>query len=139
MEGKPAMARLVLTDDQWRRLEPLLPQRRTGGRPYGTDHRTTVEGILWIARTGAPWRDLPPEFGKWITVYQRFRRWTERGVFQRVFDSLASDLDMSVAMVDGTFVKVHQHATGARKEEALPTSPDSGRPSGLAVEGLPRS
>lgn len=129
------MTRTMLTDAQWRRLAPLLPECRTRGRPYEADHRLTVEGIFWIARTGAPWRDLPERYGKPITVYQRFRRWTERGVFQRVFDSLACELDLSTAMVDGTFFKVHQHAAGARKEAALPTSPDGERPSARAVEG----
>ncbi len=133
------LPRMVLSDEQWSRLEPLLPERRTRGRPYKTDHRSTMEGIFWIMRTGAPWRDLPERFGNWITVYQRFRRWTERGVFARVFDSVAAQLDLSDAMVDGTFIKVHQHATGARKEEALPTSPDGDKPSAQAVEGLPRS
>ena len=129
------MTRTMLTDAQWKRLAPLLPEQSTGGRPYEADHRLTVEGILWIARTGAPWRDLPERYGKPITVYQRFRRWTERGVFQRVFDSLAGELDLSTAMVDGTFIKVHQHASGARKEAALPTSPDGYKPSARAVEG----
>lgn len=129
------MPRTMLSDAQWRRLAPLLPEMRTRGRPYADDHRLTVEGILWVVRNGVPWRELPERFGNWITVYQRFRRWTERGVFQRVFDSLAGELDLSVAMVDGTFVKVHQHAVGARKEAALPTSPDGGRPSARAVEG----
>ena len=78
-----------------------------------------------MARTGAPWRDLPPEFGKWITVYQRFRRWTEAGVFDRVLEEIEPDL--AVTMADGTFVKVHQHAPGARKTGALPTSPGDPR------------
>lgn len=125
------MARRILTDEQWERIAPLLPsQSGKRGRPYVADHRVTVEAILWIARTGAPWRDLPPEFGKWITVYQRFRRWAQRGVFQRVLEEIEPDLELKVTMVDGTFVKVHQHATGARKATARPTSPDSDRPSG---------
>ncbi len=125
------MARELLTDEQWERIAPLLPSHSgKRGRPYKADHRVTVEAILWIARTGAPWRDLPAEFGKWITVYQRFRRWAQRGVFQRVLDEIEPELDLAVTMVDGTFVKVHQHATGARKAAARPTSPDSIRPSG---------
>lgn len=114
----------MLTDDQWARIAPLLPNP-IRGRPYCSDHRTTVEAILWIARTGAPWRDLPGRYGKWMTVYQRFRRWTRQGVFQKVFESLGGDFDLRVAMVDGTFVRVHQHGTGAPKEAALPTSPDA--------------
>ena len=120
------MSRQVLTDTQWERIAPLLPAPKRG-RPYCTAHRVTVEAILWIARTGAPWRDLPERFGKWGTVYQRFRRWTHAGVFQAVFDSLAADLDLEVAMVDGTFVKVHQHAAGAPKEDARRTGPKLSR------------
>lgn len=86
--------RQVLTDEQWQRISHLFPGTSGRiGRPYITDHRTTVEGILWVARTGAPWRDLPERFGKWITVYQRFRRWARQGLFQKVFASLDEELD----------------------------------------------
>ena len=79
-----------------------------------------MEGILWIARTGAPWRDLPEEFGLWNSVYVRFRRWAKRGVLAELYRLLASELlDCGVVMVDGTFVKVHQHAAGSPKETAL--------------------
>lgn len=79
-----------------------------------------MEGILWIARTGAPWRDLPDEFGLWNSVYVRFRRWAKRGVLAKLFRLLASELlDLGVVMVDGSFVKVHQHAAGSPKEIAL--------------------
>jgi len=115
----------MLSDCQWERISLLLPSEQGhNGRPYSQSHRTTVEGILWIARTGAPWRELPPEFGKWITVYQRFNRWVKSGVFDAVFASLDAELDLGVVMVDGTFVKVHQHATGAPKEDARPTNPN---------------
>jgi len=124
------MPREVLTDEQWDRLKPLLPCRGGRGRLYITDHRTTIEGILWITRTGAPWRDLPRRFGKWATVYQRFRRWCARGVFAAVLDGLAADLDMSVAQVDGTFVKAHQHAAGA---------PRAGVPRAGALSSCPAS
>lgn len=110
------MARPLLSDQQWEKIRPSLPSE-TGhnGRPYTTGHRTTIEGILWIARTGAPWRDLPPEFGKWNTVYRRFNRWVRYGVFDTIFQSLNEVLDLGLAMVDGTFVKVHQHGTGTPK------------------------
>ena len=134
------MTRILLTDKQWERIAPLLPsQSGHNGRPYIQDHRSTVEGILWIARTGAPWRDLPARYGKWITVYQRFRRWTQAGVFQAIFEAITVECDLDVAMVDGTFVKVHQHAAGAPKGVALPTSPALFRQSGPAAEGEPPS
>lgn len=114
------MARRIISDRQWRRISPHIPgQRGLRGRP-GADNRLTLEGILWIARTGSPWRDLPPEFGKWNTVYQRFRRWAKCGVTGRIFQVLAAPLlDIGVVMVDGTFVKVHQHAAGSPKGTAL--------------------
>lgn len=114
------LMRRMLTDQQWAKIEPLLPAQRSGqrGRPYNTDHRTTIEAILWIARTGAPWRDLPPEYGKWSTVYRRFNRWAKTGIFEQVFESLGTELDLGVMMVDGTFVKVHQHGSGPPKEQA---------------------
>lgn len=117
------MARRSLSNRQWKLIAPLLPAERGKGRPYVQGHRNTIEGILWIARTGAPWRDLPPEFGKWGTVYQRFNRWTRAGIFGAVFASLTDLLDLNVVMVDGTFVKVHQHGTGAPKEDAHRTNP----------------
>ena len=130
------MARKMLSNRQWKRIAPLLPSERGhNGRPYAQSHRTTLEGILWIARTGAPWRDLPPQFGKWNTIYQRFRRWVRSGVFDAVFDSLAHQLNLSVVMIDGTFVKVHQHGTGAPKEDARPTNPNLLRPSGVVAVG----
>ncbi len=132
------MARTVLPTRQWR-LQKLLPSAKGHqGRPYAQSHRTTLEGILWIARTGAPWRDLPPRFGPWNSVYKRFNRWTRRGVFQSVFNSLLKDLALDVVMVDGTFVKVHPHVTGAPKEDARRTKPNGKKPSGAVVAGSPR-
>ena len=114
----------MLSDRQWARLAPALQgDPRKGGRPPLQANRNTVEGILWIAHTGAPWRDLPPEFGKWNTVYQRFRRWTKAGVFEQLFNRLAGELQLDPVMVDGTFVKVHQHGTGALKGDAPATNP----------------
>ena len=132
------MAREVLSDEQWSRIRPLLPRLRDRvGRPYETEHRVTVEGILWIARTGAPWRDLPERFGKWISVYQRFRRWTHAGIFERLMATIEADLDFDVIMVDGTFVKAHQHAAGAPKGDARLRSPALFRRWVFRVAGLP--
>ena len=123
------MARKLLTDQQWEQLSQALQgDLRKGGRPPLQANRMVVEGILWIARTGAPWRDLPPEFGKWNTVYQRFRHWTKAGVFEQLFNSLAGELQLDTLMVDGTFVKVHQHGTGAPKGDAPATSPGPLKP-----------
>ena len=117
-----------LTDEQWARLAPLLPpQRPRTGRP-ARDHRTVIGAILWVLRTGAPWRDLPERFGPWGTAYSRFRRWAATGVWQLVLDSLQRDaeargeLDRTTHYVDGTTVRAHQSAAGARggqQKEAL--------------------
>ena len=74
-----------------------------------------LEAVLWIARTGSPWRDLPPAFGKWNTVFTRFRGWVKADVFKRMFDAVLDDPDMEYAMIDATIVKVHRHGQGAKK------------------------
>lgn len=111
-----------LTDTQWERLAPLLPpQRPASGRP-AKDHRTILNGILWRLRTGAPWRDLPARYGRWQTVYSRFRRWRAAGIWERLLRALqaeaaaANELDGTLALLDGSTVRAHQHAAGARKK-----------------------
>ena len=106
------MPRTQLTDAQWQRLEPLLPDKPAEPGRTGFDQRKTVEGILWIARTGAPWRDRPPYFSKWNTIHRRFRRWMQSWVFDRLLQALPEVLDWQIVMVDGTFVKVQQHGAG---------------------------
>jgi transposase len=110
-----------LTDAEWERLEPLLPDRapRRGGR--WLDHRPVINGVLWRTRTGAPWRDLPPCYGDWKTVYSRHRRWSGDGTWEGILDRLRAgcDGDQSgewTAGVDSTVVRAHQHAAGARHE-----------------------
>jgi transposase len=75
-----------------------------------------LEAMLWILRTGAPWRDLPPEYGSWRTVYTRFSRWSQKDVLRRVFDKLAQEHDGEGYMIDGTIVRAHQDAAGAPKK-----------------------
>jgi transposase len=118
------MRRHELTDDQWARLEPLLPpQKPRVGRP-NHDHRQVLNAIHWLAKTGAPWRDLPDRYGPWQTVYSRFRRWQLAGIWQRVLEALQADgdakgkLDWSLHFVDGSVIRAHQHAAGARKQGA---------------------
>ncbi len=109
-----------LSDAQWERLRPLLPpQKPRTGRP-NKDHRTVVNAILWIDRTGAPWRDLPERYGPWKTVASRFYRWRATGVWDRVLAALLVDADAAgafaweVHFVDGTTIRAHQHAAGAK-------------------------
>jgi transposase len=114
------------TDDQWQRLAPLLPpQHPRTGRP-ANDHRTVLNGILWILRTGALWRDLPERYGSWQTVYSRVRRWQDAGVWNRVLTTLQADtdgIDSSLVMIDGTNVRAHHQAAGARKKGARTPNP----------------
>lgn len=115
------MNRGDLTHEQWAWLEPLLPpQKPKTGRP-AHDHRPKVNGILWILRPGAPWRDLPERYGPWRTVASRFYRWNHTGVWDRVWAALQAQadadgtLDWTVHYVDGTVIRAHQHAAGAKK------------------------
>jgi transposase len=115
------MSRGDLTNTQWQRLEPLLPpQKPTVGRP-AHDHRAIINGMLWILRTGAPWRDLPERYGPWPTVASRFYRWKRAGVWQKLFDTLKQQADADgrlnwlLHFVDSTVIRAHQHAAGAKK------------------------
>jgi len=92
----------------------LLPGKPGDPGRSGEDNRLFVEAILWMARVGAPWRDLPEKFGSWNSVFRRFRRWAQRGVFEGLFKALSDDPDFEYAIIDGTIVRVHQHGTGAR-------------------------
>ena len=112
--------RRELTDAPWARLAPLLPpQKPWCGRP-AKDHRGIVEAIVWLLRAGAPWRDLPAEFGPWQTVASRFYRWCRQGVWDRVLAHLQADtdargeLDWLLHYLDSTTVRAHQHAAGAK-------------------------
>ena len=108
------MDRDVLRDEQWERIAPLLPGKVGDPGRSATDNRLFVEAVLFIARTGGPWRDLPDRFGNWTSNFQRFRRWAKKEVFDRVFGALSGDPDFEYAMVDGTIIRVHQHGTGAK-------------------------
>lgn len=133
------MPRQYLTDEQWERIRDHLPGKPGDRGRTGFDNRAAFEGMLWIVRTGAPWRDLPPEYGKWSTVYQRFRRWSQARVFEYLFELTGGDLDLRTVQVDGTYVKVHQHGTGAPKADAHPNSPDATRRSAERRVGSTRS
>lgn len=108
------MDRLVLTGPQWAKMEPHCLGRPGDPGRSGKDNRLFVEAVLWIVRTGSPWRDLPPKFGNWSTTYTRFRDWVKADVFKRMFDAVSDDPDMEFAMVDATIVKVHRHGQGAK-------------------------
>ena len=122
------MTRYLPTEEQWGRLAPPLPPGRPRtGRP-NKDHRLVVEAILWRLRTGAPWRDLPAEFGPRQTAYSRFRRWRQAGVWERVLAALQAEgdargeLDWGLHLLGGTTVRAHPHAAGAKKGAAIAPS-----------------
>jgi transposase len=107
--------RLVLSDEMWARIAPhIIGDERTRGTS-GRDNRMFVEGVLWIVRTGSPWRDLPAVFGEWNSVFRRFSRWSQKGVWQRIFAAMADDPDFEYLIVDSTIIRAHQHAAGAKK------------------------
>ena len=101
---------------------PAWPGRPCGGT--AADNRLFVEAVLYRYRAGIPWRDLPDRFGDWNMVYQRFNRWAKSGVFERIFNLLASDPDNEYMMLDTTIVRAHQHSAGARKKTARKRSVD---------------
>ena len=108
------MIRTILNEQQWQRIAPQLPGKPGDPGATARDNRMFVEAVLWIARTGAPWRDLPKEFGKWLTVYTRFWRWAQKSVWERVFKALSDDPDFEYVLIDATYIRVHQHGTGAK-------------------------
>ena len=139
------MRRHELTDAQWERLVGLLPPATPPlGRP-NLDHRQLVNGMLWIVKTGAPWRDLPERYGKWQTVYSRFRRWQRAGVWDRILGDLqatgdgAGRLDWELHFVDGTIVRAHQHAAGAKKGAVTRRSATAGAASAPRSTSVPRA
>ena len=110
------MARDRMSDAEWAFFEPFVTaiRRPNGRRPV--DHRLVLDGVFWIARTGAPWRDLPEEFGKWSSVYRQFRRWTLAGLRELILEALneSATVPDSVQMIDSTIVRAHHCAAGAK-------------------------
>src|SRR4028119_1708214 len=104
--------RFVVGDAAWEKVAPLLPGKACDPGATARDNR--LEAVLWRVRTGAPRRDLPGGFGKWNSVFQRFRRWAKGGVFERVFACLSGEPDFEYALVDGRIVTAHHKASGAR-------------------------
>jgi putative transposase len=115
------MRRFELSDEQWQRVAGLLPGQPGSPGRSGENTRLFLDAVLWIVRTGAPWRDLPERFGDWNSVFQRFNRWAKNGVWQRVFDAL-QDPDLEWVMLDATIIRAHVHAAGARKKAGISSS-----------------
>jgi transposase len=106
--------RHAISDEQWERIQELLPGRPgTPGRP-ARDNRLFVDAVLWVGKTGAPWRDLPERFGDWNKTFRRFDRWAKKGVWGRVFGAL-QDPDLEWLILDSTVIRAHPCAAGAKK------------------------
>ncbi len=110
------LKRYELTDQEWNRIAPLLPPEKPNrpGRP-SKDNRTMLNAMVWIARSGAPWRDLPERYGPWETVYSRFRKWIEDGYLDNIFRVLSLEAELQELSLDASIVKAHQHSAGAKK------------------------
>jgi transposase len=103
-----------LREDVWLRLKPHLPGSKGNRGCRGKDNRLFLNALLWKLRTGTPWRDLPPEFGLWKSVSNRFYRWRDLGVFARLLAIVADEPDLEWLMIDATIIRAHQHAAGAK-------------------------
>ena len=108
------MARRDLRNDQWRRIKNLLPGKKGDAGRTAKDNRKFIDAVLWVARTGSHWRELPASFGKWNSVFQRYNRWSEKGVWESLFKALSDDPDFEFVMMDATIVRAHQHSAGAK-------------------------
>ena len=111
------MRRHEITDDHWERIKDFLPGQAGDPGVTAEDNRLFVNAILWMAKTGAPWRDLPERFGLWGSVWKRFDRWAAKGVWKRVFEAL-QDPDLEWMILDSTVVRAHQHAAGKKGGKA---------------------
>ena len=106
--------RYAIRDEQWQQIERLLPGRAETVGVTAKDNRLFVDAVLYRYRAGIPWRDLPERFGDWKNVQRRWSRWAASGVWERVFTTLATDVDNAYAMIDATIVRAHQHSAGAK-------------------------
>lgn len=119
------MRRFEMDDDRFRRIEHLLPGKPTDPGATAKDNRLFLSAVLWIARTGAPWADLPARFGLHDTAFQRFNRWAKSGRWACILEALGGDADLESLLIDSTVVRAHQHAAGARKK--VESKPSVGR------------
>ena len=112
------MTDVTLTDNQWTNIRDFLVQDPNAYVGNEAQCRRFVEAVKWMGRSGAQWRLLPSKYGKWNSVFKRFRRWCENGVWQRMLNHFADDPDMEHGMIDSTIVRAHPCAAGAQKNTA---------------------
>ena len=106
----------LLPIEQWKRIQPMLPPEYTGkkGRPR-KDNRTMLNGMLWMNHSGAQWRQLPERYGPWQSVYARFAKWRDEGIWEKIFSELTKDADTENLSIDSTCIKVHESSNGGKK------------------------
>jgi transposase len=109
--------RFDLSDEEWVAIEPLLPAAKQG--PKRIDDRLILNGIFYILRTGAPWRDLPERYGPRTTVYNRYIRWARRGIWKGIFDALVEECEDALVFIDASIVKAHRAASGSKRGRFL--------------------
>jgi transposase len=111
---EPAHRRHDISDRVWELLEPALPGRKGAWGGTAKDNRLFINAVFWILRTGAPWRDLPPDYGDWKNTHRRFCRWRDKGVWEALLEKLVTEPDFEWLMIDASHIKVHPHAAGAK-------------------------
>ena len=131
-----------MLDEEWRFFEHFIQAVRAPNGRKPTDHRLVLDGIFWIARTGAPWRDLPEEFGKWSSVYRQFRRWTLAGLWEEIMEALnhSGAVPDALQMIDSTVIRAHHQAAGAKgglRDRVLAAQEVASRPRSTSVSMQP--
>ena len=112
--NESALHRHDISDQVWHLLEPHLPGRSGAWGGIAQDNRLFVNAVFWILRTGAPWRDLPAQYGGWKNTHRRFCRWRDNGSWEKLLEQLITDVDYEWLMIDASHIKVHPHAAGTR-------------------------
>lgn len=107
--------RYALKNDQWNRIKDFLPGKEGDVGVTAADNRLFVDAVLYRYRAGVAWRDLPERFGGWNSIARRHKRWSDKGVWRKIFEHLSEDADNEYAMIDSTIVRAHQHSAGAKK------------------------
>ena len=130
--------RHAIADDNWERIKDLLPGKAGDPGVTAKDNRLFIDAVLWIAKTGAPWRDLPERFGNWNSVWKRFDRWARKGRWQKIFEVL-QDPDLEWLILDSTIIRAHQHAAGAEKKVTEPAGKTSRHSAAAGAASAPRS
>lgn len=138
-QGRPSMLhRHAISDADWDRIKDLLPGRPGQTGWLAADNRLFVDAVLWIARTGAPWRDLPERFGNWNSAWRRFDRWASKGTWKMVFEAL-QDPDLEWLILDSTVIRAHPCAAGAKKKRTAPEARKIRSWAGVGADSEPRS